>query len=222
MKKRNIDYESFTAEQIFRFAEMAFLEIYEGIFNKKQSVFQAYLCDVIGWEMEVAEYVLKHIEQMSSLALQCWFGYLYVNGVDRKKIAKKLGYGKSRFQKKAMPKVTLQSFYPTFKLNKETALVYNSILKLIRFFREYISFDTFVYEKLSVEIINLLSPEKDKEHSLSFRGVNEIPSIIPKAPIAPVEIEEEVQEENFIQTQQLQDDEVKKDESTLLEKQLLG
>lgn len=222
MKKRNIDYESFTTEQIFRFSEMGFLQIYEDIFRKKQTVFKHFLCDVIGWDMEIAEYVISNIETMDSTAIQCWFAYMYINGDDIRKISRKIGGGLSRYTKKAMPKVTLSTFLPTFKLNKETALVYNSILKLIRHFREYIPFDNFVFERLSAEIINLLAPEDDSNKYLSFRGVEEIPSIIANTSDTSSEPEEEIEEENFIKTQQLQDDEIKEVEPTFLEKQLLG
>lgn len=214
MKKRNIDYDSFTTEQIFRFAEMGMLQIYEDIFNKKQSVFQAYLCDVIGWDLEVAEYVMKHMEQVESTAIQCWFSYLYINGVEIKTISKKVGYGISHYTKKAMPKVALKSFYTTFKLNKETAIIYTNIIKLLNKFKKYISFNQTIYERLSVDILSVLTEDKNKPQHLSFRGVTEIPKIIPGVVADDIETEfEEEEEESFVPTEP---------EINLLEKKLVG
>lgn len=206
MKKRNIDYESFTAEQIFRFAEMGMLQIYEDIFNKKQSVFQAYLCDVIGWDLEVAEYVMKHMEQIESTAIQCWFSYLYINGVEIKTISKKVGYGISHYTKKAMPKVTLKSFYTTFKLNKDTAIIYTNIIKLLNKFKKYINFNQTIYERLSVDILSVLTDDKNKPQHLSFRGVTEIPNIIPGVVADDIQTELQ-QEQSFTSTEQLQEEE---------------
>lgn len=206
MKKRNIDYDSFTTEQIFRFAEMGMLQIYEDIFNKKQSVFQAYLCDVIGWDLEVAEYVMKHMEQIESTAIQCWFSYLYINGLELRKISRRIGASLSQYKRKAMPKVTLNSFYTTFKLNKDTAVIYTNIIKLLNKFKKYINFNQTIYERLSVDILSVLTDDKNKPQHLSFRGVTEIPNIIPGVVADDVQTELQ-QEEIFTSTEQLHEEE---------------